>query len=625
MDKIHFDESKIKFYASVQDGLRNLNEDASDEEIENIIKIIPSDYLANKDEMIRICELFALYARYSTLKMKKNLFKLYEKIMDNIKSVLPDESPFFWKIFGGHLYFKFWLYQKGLISLDYAILCAQNQKSSNIIETFLPEIIENRRELFDKELKYIYNLPYEEKDVDEIKNQRKIHLEWLQNSCDYNDSKYEQIETNRLRLSIKRDDVDSFQRILSESNLSINSNISELTFETQFISPSEHSLLDYSIFCNSENIFKFLIMNEAEINEFTCYHAVSSNNYEIIHIIESKLKEKFNKNAIKAAINLWNNEIYDYVLDNSNDDYKFLFDESPIEPNKYENFLEIFSSVISSSNYVLFESTFLPILKRNQTFVEEKIYNIIFICLNQMSCFFFDYFLQYDKVDINYHSSDNNYTILSKAIENENTNGIHKVLSHENIRINEPAFSYYPSLFVACKKCIDLKSIDLICNYPSFDISTTDDHYHVSAFELAMSMGNFYITEYMLNKFPEQIHPHSLTTLFFYALNNNHLYTLKVALKFFMKKDEKFTYQKIVKDIIKSFKNDDDYKSQYIDTIKSIITELGYDCSKFEEEEEEEEFTDLDELIELIAKHLKQQEQNDDGNNNKEDDGDNTN
>lgn len=104
-----------------------------------------------------------------------------------------------------------------------------------------------------------------------------------------------------------------------------------------------------------------------------------------------------------------------------------------------------------------------------------------------MSCFFLRCFLKYDKIDLNFHSKNNNYTILAKSLEFENSMAIEIILSNKNIEINEAAFSCYPAIFFACKRAIGMKSVDLICNYPNFDIKQKNSVHDITAFDLALS------------------------------------------------------------------------------------------------------------------------------------------
>lgn len=270
MDKIPLDEGKVRFYAQIQENLCNLSEDSSDEDIDKLINQIPAEYLTQKGDLMKICELFASYARFHSLKSKRSTFKLLDKIMS-------------------HLFYQMNRHFSGVF----------------LVAIYILNIGSIKKVLFLLIMSFYwlkYNQTFTEENIKEYKKRREVHLKWLQNSCDYNDSIYDQIETNRFRLSIKRDDIDTFQRLLSESNHPIESNISELTFECQIISRSVHSLLDYSILCKALKNFKFLILNDAKLTELTVYYTISSNNYEIIHIIESKITELFSKNALKTSL-----------------------------------------------------------------------------------------------------------------------------------------------------------------------------------------------------------------------------------------------------------------------------------------------------------------------------------
>ena len=109
--------------------------------------------------------------------------------------------------------------------------------------------------------KYKLNFTPTTETVTKFKELRKKHLNWLLTSGDFHDPSYLEIEKNRLRLSIKLDDVESFQNILSNTNLSIDSKISESVIENFFFIPHEIPLINYVIEYNSINIFKFLIMS----------------------------------------------------------------------------------------------------------------------------------------------------------------------------------------------------------------------------------------------------------------------------------------------------------------------------------------------------------------------------
>ena len=200
MRAFKYDEAKIKLYAKIQKNLCDLYNNPSNEGINNLINQIPSNILDHKDDLMVICELFALFGRFFPIKNKKNVFKLFNKIMKPIKKHLRDESPFFWKIFGGNYYFKLWFYQEGLISIETVVSFASEDDTGTITEIFLPEIIEKVPEIFEKELKYKYKCPYSEEYIEEYKKRRSHHQKWVKESGDYNDQIYSEKENDKLRL-----------------------------------------------------------------------------------------------------------------------------------------------------------------------------------------------------------------------------------------------------------------------------------------------------------------------------------------------------------------------------------------------------------------------------------------
>ena len=114
------------------------------------------------------------------------------------------------------------MYRENLISIDHINLVIKRNNSPLTAEYFLPEIIEEEPEIFDKEIKHTISIPYSNESIEKFKQIREKHFKWIRyHHGDYNDPLYKEIETNQLRLSIKLDDVETFQRILSNTNLSL--------------------------------------------------------------------------------------------------------------------------------------------------------------------------------------------------------------------------------------------------------------------------------------------------------------------------------------------------------------------------------------------------------------------
>ena len=189
------------------------------------------------------------------------------KILQPIKDHLQGESSFLWNICGGNMYLKLWLFKENLISIDQIINSAQIHNTNIIAEYFLPEIVKYNPEYYEKEIQFKIQKKYTKEDIYNFEKLREKHIKWYLSTNDYHDPVYPEIETNHLRLAIKTDDFDNFQKILSESNISKTTKIEESVIESFLLYPRPRSLLDYSIHFKAINIVKFLILNEVEIGQ----------------------------------------------------------------------------------------------------------------------------------------------------------------------------------------------------------------------------------------------------------------------------------------------------------------------------------------------------------------------
>ena len=355
MNNIFIESNIIRAYAQIQENLNNLPPNANNSEISNLIKQIPPDFLTQKDTLMVICQLIAQYARRYVQITKRNIIKLFEQLMDNLKTYLQNESEFFWNIFGGTYYIHLWLHREGLISIDEIIQRIIKQSYPRYTEYFLPEIIDEEPEIFEKEIKDSLQFEYSEESIEKLKKLRSKHFKWISESNDFNDPIYKEIETNQLRYAIKIDDIESFQKIFSNLNMDVNSNIQVSLIENFFLNPNDISLLNFAIIFNSIKIFKYLIMNGASTKS-SIFVAIWSRNYEIIHIIESLEKVEFVKKALYFSINASNDEMIEYLLSN--------FDSYPLEKDEFddedeEKIINIIENTVCASNFIFFESTLL--------------------------------------------------------------------------------------------------------------------------------------------------------------------------------------------------------------------------------------------------------------------------
>ena len=84
--------------------------------------------------------------------------------------------------------------------------------------------------------------------------------------------------------------------------MSINSQIIELVIENSYFQPAQVSLIEYAIEFNSIKIFKYLLMNNVKIETESIFNSIRNRNYEIIHLVESKIIDKFKEFSLIDSI-----------------------------------------------------------------------------------------------------------------------------------------------------------------------------------------------------------------------------------------------------------------------------------------------------------------------------------
>lgn len=581
MDKIFQDEDKLKIFVRIQEAINNLKPNSREDEIDQIIKIIPNKYLNQKDELMTICQLFAYYARFKSITQKGNAIKLFQRILTPIKTLLQDESIFIWNIFGGLMPFKLWMYEEKLICIDQILQSAQIEDNNYISEFFYPEILEAKPKIFENVTKYQLKKEYSENEISSFKKLRKDYFNWLLNSGDYKDPSYLNIEKDQLRLSIKLDDFDTFQKILSNSNISINSKIQESILENDLFVPHSLSLIEYAITSGSINIVKFLLLNNAEMNPDTIISfVIRSQNYELIHIIESKLNDKFIKLSLYESISSWNNEMIDYVIDNY--DYEFLF-KSEVNSDKKEVINEVCLRTFYSLNFSFFESTLLPFLRKNEKFVSENMIGIISPTFYDMSCHFTFEFLKYPNININdaYEFSDENEsTLLGSVLRTRNFKAFEFILNRfKDININYPVYNNTPAFKYACRNLLNLKFLELLINYNDFDLNITEIYDDEKSFDICVMNCNYMALEFLINHFPKCDVDENFSFYYYVALTKHNYLLLKIELDFLFKvfynsniNDE--LVEKIIEDFDHDFEQQPDYDDKYTTTFRKILFEM---------------------------------------------------
>ena len=119
---------------------------------------------------------------------------------------------------------------------------------------------------------------------------------------------------------IRNDLINDFIQFVNKTNTSLSMIIIPSIYETNCIlSNKEVSLIEYSAFYGSIQIFKYLYLNKVELTPSLWIFAIHGNNPEIIHLLEDKKIEPFDKSyneCLNESIKSFNNEIADYIYEN---------------------------------------------------------------------------------------------------------------------------------------------------------------------------------------------------------------------------------------------------------------------------------------------------------------------
>ena len=150
---------------------------------------------------------------------------------------------------------------------------------------------------------------------------------------------------------IREDSVEDFIKYVKETKVPLTSKVSTSIFESNsFLIENDATLIEYSAFFGSIQIFQYLSMNNVELNPSLWLFAIHSKNAELVHLLEkSKVKSPDNSfvSCFIESIKCHHNEIAEYIDSNL-----------MMKENKEENKEDIFSSVLKYHNYIYFPNDF---------------------------------------------------------------------------------------------------------------------------------------------------------------------------------------------------------------------------------------------------------------------------
>ncbi|KAK8882992.1 hypothetical protein M9Y10_045639 [Tritrichomonas musculus] len=168
---------------------------------------------------------------------------------------------------------------------------------------------------------------------------------------------------------IRNDSIEEFVTYVNQANVPLSSKIEQSIYETNdfLIKREETTLIEYSAFCGSIQIFQFLRINNVQLTPSLWLYAIHGRNPEIFFLLEEYKIEPLDKSFIKCfieSIKCHHSEITQYIIDN--------------HIQHFENFMNYF--------FKYYDFNFIPskVTMRNiQYFVKNSYYPIVKLLLKR--------------------------------------------------------------------------------------------------------------------------------------------------------------------------------------------------------------------------------------------------
>ena len=281
-----------------------------DDNFQNLIKILRDLKISdNKHEfklfLRSILKISNNYNRKSKCITKINLIlKSFEK---EIKSYYSNSEIF--DIFKSNKLILLFLFKEKILIID-----------QYIINTFIKKKYDELKypQYFSPEIRLFRNEPWfpEKKPIGNPSWLYEIDKELPQDF----EEKRERGENDSYICQLIRDDsLDEFISFINHNEISLKTKIEQSFFETNnfLIKKGKCSLINYSAFHGSIRIFKYLILNQVQLEPSIWPYAIHSNNSEIIHLLEEKnISFESKINCYEEAIKCHHNDVANYIMNN---------------------------------------------------------------------------------------------------------------------------------------------------------------------------------------------------------------------------------------------------------------------------------------------------------------------
>ena len=165
---------------------------------------------------------------------------------------------------------------------------------------------------------------------------------------------------------IRNDSVVDFITYVNQANLQLSSQINSSIFETnQFLIDKNPTLIEYSAFFGSNQIFRYLFNSGVRLYSKLWLYAIHGRNPEIIHFLE-EYEIRPDIKAIKESMKCFHNEITEYFLDNYSDTL-------PIDDNLFSSNVKCYNFQYFPQSFFSNQKTFYYLCKSDNYFLVETL------------------------------------------------------------------------------------------------------------------------------------------------------------------------------------------------------------------------------------------------------------
>ena len=287
-------------------------DDGGEEEYQKLEKALESQKIKENQPEIRI--FIGLVSKICNNHHRlDNFFNKIEKILFFMKEVIKQtySNIEIFNIFKSNKRILYFLFKENFIDFDESIskrITSENffihAKYPNYFITEIKKFIPNKlQKRYESQNRNLLNLRKNEKiNDDDFEKMRNIG----------------ENETHICQL-IRNDSVDDFISYVNQNSISFTTIIKPSIFESNsFLIKNNPTLIEYSAFFGSIQIFKYLILNKIELKPSIWMFAIHGRNAELIHILEEYKIEPPNNNfqfCLNESLKCHHNEIANYLFD----------------------------------------------------------------------------------------------------------------------------------------------------------------------------------------------------------------------------------------------------------------------------------------------------------------------